>query len=349
MKVPGSNPGSGSKVLFYKGNSRKERIWWTTYFGYLAGSKRSSHCRFRHMEIQTLLEEFCEYSFAIRGHSKNTTHRYKCNMRSFCSFAGVTRLEQITPSVVRNFLYTGRTQRDWSVHTFLAYQTTLKVFFRWCRSLGYSKNDPAADIEKPKIPQTLPKGIAMRDAMRLLEIVYNYPYDYSFLRYRNHAIFSTFIFAGLRKSELLSLRLTDIDLENGTIFIRKGKGGKDRMVPICSALTQTLKRYLVERKRLNKTCPELFASLNKNSGYTDSGLKRLVVKMSSATGITFSLHGLRHTFATLMIEGGCDIYSLSKMMGHSDIKTTTIYLSASSEHLRTQITKHPLNQCYPSK
>ena len=126
--------------------------------------------------------------------------------------------------------------------------------------------------------------------------------------------------------------------------MHQGKGNKDRMVPISYTLAQTLKRYIEERKRLNKTCPEFFVSLNRNSGYTDSGLKRLTIQMRQASKINFTIHKLRHTFATLMLEGGCDIYSLSKMMGHSDIKTTTIYLYASAEHLRSQMVKHPLNE-----
>jgi site-specific recombinase XerD len=80
-----------------------------------------------------------------------------------------------------------------------------------------------------------------------------------------------------------------------------------------------------------------------NGGLTEISLKRLVAKIRNATGMSFTIHKLRHTFATLMLEGGCDIYSLSKMMGHSDIKTTTIYLAASAEHLRAQMVKHPLN------
>jgi site-specific recombinase XerD len=112
---------------------------------------------------------------------------------------------------------------------------------------------------------------------------------------------------------------------------------------MCYTLAQSLKRYMDERKRLNKTCPEFFASLNRNCGFTDMGLRNLVFKIRRASGIKFTIHKLRHTFATLMLEGGCDIFSLSKMMGHSDIKTTTIYLSASAEHLRSQMTKHPLN------
>jgi site-specific recombinase XerD len=76
---------------------------------------------------------------------------------------------------------------------------------------------------------------------------------------------------------------------------------------------------------------------------TETGIKRLVEAIREASGIKFTIHKLRHTFATLMLEGGCDIFSLSKMMGHSDIKTTTIYLAASAEHLRAQMIKHPLN------
>lgn len=83
--------------------------------------------------------------------------------------------------------------------------------------------------------------------------------------------------------------------------------------------------------------------MNRNVGFTESGIKRLVDNIVDASGIKFTIHKLRHTFATLMLEGGCDIYSLSRMMGHNDIKTTTIYLAASAEHLRSQMIKHPLN------
>jgi site-specific recombinase XerD len=152
-----------------------------------------------------------------------------------------------------------------------------------------------------------------------------------------------FLFAGLRKAELLNLKFTDVDLENMSIFVRQGKGSKDRIVPIPQKLAEILRVYLQERSRLKKTCPEFFTSLNRNCGFTNTGMKRLVEKIVKASKIQFSVHKLRHTFATLMLEGGCDIYSLSRMLGHSDIKTTTIYLSATAEHLRQQIIKHPLN------
>ncbi len=188
----------------------------------------------------------------------------------------------------------------------------------------------------------MPSSLTKLDAFKLLEVIYNYPYDYKYLRYRNHAIFAVCIFAGLRKNEVLQLQYSDVDLQNLSIFVRQGKGNKDRIVPICFALAQSLKLYIEERKRLNKTCSPFFASLNRNVGLTESGLKNLIITMRDSSRISFTAHKLRHTFATLMMEGGCDIYILSKMMGHSDIKTSTIYLSASAEHLRAQITKHTI-------
>lgn len=149
--------------------------------------------------------------------------------------------------------------------------------------------------------------------------------------------------AGLRKKELLNLKYSDLEIDNMSIFIRQGKGSKDRVVPINYRLAEALKKYAEERRRLNKTCPEFFTSSTYNKGFTHSGLKRVVEQIVETSGIKFNIHKLRHTFATLMLEGGCDIYSLAKMMGHSDIKTTTIYLAASVEHLRSQIMKHPLN------
>lgn len=295
------------------------------------------------MDIRLLAQQFYEYSSYIRGYKKQTIRRYYQCIQFFCSTTGIVEVQNITPDVVRNFFIDGRVQRNWKPGTFICYHKSLLVFFRWCIERGCLQTNPVADIELPKNEKRLPPKLTKQEALRLLEVTYNLPYTYRFLRYRNHAVFSTFVFAGLRRSELINLKVTDVDLENLTIFVRQGKGSKDRVIPMSFTLAQTLRRYLEERKRLKKTCPEFFTSLNRNSGFTESGLKRLVERMREASGIKFTIHQLRHTFATLMLEGGCDIYSLSRMMGHSDIKTTTIYLAASAEHLRSQIGKHPLN------
>jgi site-specific recombinase XerD len=295
------------------------------------------------MDIELLTRKFCEYLKYMKGYSQETVDRYKWVLGLYIRLAGLTTIEDVTEENVRQLFFIGRTQRNWKPATFIIYFNSLTVFFRWCITNKYIEVSPMKDIEIPKVEKYLPTRLTRQDAMKLLEVVYNYPYEYAYLRYRNHAIFSTFLFAGLRKSELLQLKLTDVDIPNLSIFVNQGKGNKDRILPMTYTLAESLKRYLIERKKLGRTCPEFFVSLNLNSGYTKNGLKRLVVKIRKASAINFTIHKLRHTFATLMLEGGCDIYSLSKMMGHSDIKTTTIYLSASAEHLRSQVSKHPLN------
>lgn len=296
-----------------------------------------------YMNLESLAHRFYDHSSYIRGYSKETIRRYKQIINFYRRFADITEIEQVTDTNVRELFIHGRTSRQWRPNTFICYHKTLMVFFRWCMENGYMQHNPIEDIEIPRLEKRLPPKLTKQEVSKLLEIVYNYPYDYTYLRYRNHAIFSTFIFAGLRRKELLSLRFTDIDFENMTIFVNQGKGAKDRIIPMSHTLAHTLERYVEERKRLNKSCPEFFTSLNRNSGFTNSGLKNLTRKLNRDSGIKFNIHKLRHSFATLMLEGGCDIYSLSRMMGHSDIKTTTIYLAASADHLRSQITKHPLN------
>lgn len=295
------------------------------------------------MRIDTLSDQFCNYSTYMRGYSPDTIRRYRTTIRLFSSCAKVSEVEACTPERVREFFYSGRVERHWAVNSFVTYHKSLAVFFRWCVERGHLAVNPTDGIEMPKAAKRLPPRLTQQESQRLLEIVHNYPWPYAFQRYRNHAILATFLFAGLRKKELLHLQMIDMDLENMSIFVRQGKGSKDRVVPLSTTLAGIIRRYLEERVRLGKTCPEIFTSLNRDMGLTSEGLKRLVVVVRRITGLGFHVHRLRHTFATLMLEGGCDIFSLSKMMGHSDIKTTTIYLAASAEHLRAQMVKHPLN------
>lgn len=272
-----------------------------------------------------------------------TIKRYRQVIKYFCNFAKITEIEEVTQENSKSLFYFGRTSQNWSPNTFICYYKSLKVFYDWCIKEKHMSFNPMNDIEVPKLEKKLPKKLTKQDALRILEIVDNYPYENKFLRFRNYAIFSTFIFAGIRKQELLNLKYADVDIENLSIFIRQGKGSKDRIIPISYKLAEALQKYIEVRRKAYKTCPEFFCSYTHDMGFTASGLKRLVEKINTVSGIKFTIHKLRHTFATLMLEGGCDIYSLSKMMGHSDIKTTTIYLAASVQHLREQILKHPLN------
>lgn len=295
------------------------------------------------MNIQTAAQQFYDHSLYFRGYSKATIKRYYQAINYFCNFTAFTELEQISNTSVREMFFDGRLRKHWKPASFISYQKSLSVFFKWCQEQKYLKENPIADLEAPKLERRLPVNLSKQDAFKLLESIYNFPYDSKFIRLRNHAVFSTLIFAGLRKQEILQLRYTDVDFDTKTLFIHQGKGKKDRVVPISSVLAVSLDRYLVERKKKNITCIHFFASSFQNRGISNTTLVRMVDKVRKYSSIPFSAHKLRHTFATLMMQGGCDIYSLSKMMGHEDIRTTTIYLYASTEHLRSQIFKHPLN------
>ena len=294
------------------------------------------------MEVNVPVKRFCDEARQFKGFTEKTIRRYRTTVELFCRQMGILRIEDIDAAIVREWFFRGRADRAWSVATFRTYYKSLKVFFRWCRKQRWLEGDPLADLALPKEERRLPPRLTLQEAMRLLEITHNYPWSDSFVRYRNHGIIATFLFAGLRKSEALNLRVADVDLENLTIFIRRGKGKKDRIVPVSETLAEILARYAEERLRRRKACPEFFTKHGADAGFTDEGLRRVVSILRESSGLSFTVHQLRHTFATLMLEGGCDIYSLSRMMGHEDIKTTTIYLAASAEHLRAQMTKHPL-------
>lgn len=294
------------------------------------------------MNIFDLHEQFCQYCLAIKNYRPSTIKFYRSTLQLLLKDTGVEHVEQLTEEVITNFFYQGRIQRHWSSTTFLDYRKALIVFFEWCVQKKFFPANPLKNLERPKLEKRLPKHLTVEETFKLLEITRNLPYKYKFLRSRNHAIMATFIYCGVRANELLHLKYADIDLQNHVISINQGKGAKDRLIPIPSNLVPILQAYLKDRVRLNKTCPEFFVSLYKNQGFTKSGLKLLINNLKKLSKIHFYPHLLRHTFATLMLEGGCDIFSLSKMMGHSDIKTTTIYLSATIGHLKNEAEKHPL-------
>src|SRR3989344_8196763 len=192
------------------------------------------------MDIPILAEKFYDYSLYMRGYSNGTITRYKRVIDSYCKFSGIKEIEKVNTENTRALFFYGRTERGWKPNTFIIYHKTLVVFFRWCVENGYMRENPVADIEVPKLEKRIPPKLTKQEAMRLLEIVYNYPYYYKFLRYRNHAIFATFLFAGLRRGELLKLKYTDVDLDNFSIFVRQGKGSKDRIVPMSQTLAPIL-------------------------------------------------------------------------------------------------------------
>lgn len=296
------------------------------------------------MNIHQLHASFCEEARLIKNYTPATIKWYTSTLAAYLKHQPqVTELHEVTPDSLRDFLYHGRLKRLWTADTFLNHYKGLKSFLKWCTKRGYITVNPIDSIEKPKLEKKLPKRISKQDALKLLEYAFHQPRFYRFQRYRDRAVFAVMIFAGLRSKEVLGLKMNDVDLENNIITVVGGKGGKDRMVPVCSTLKVILEEFKNDRSRLGKEETQFFCRLRGEGPFTVNGLKKVVEVLRARSKVNFSPHKLRHTFATMMLEGGCDIFTLSKMLGHSDIKTTTIYLSASVKHMQEQIMKHPLN------
>ena len=216
-------------------------------------------------------------------------------------------------------------------------------FYAWLLRKGIIETNFIKGIDKPKLEYSLPRRLSDEDSEKVLLAARSMRYAYHYERKRNYAIIATMLMTGLRRSEVANLMLADANLSTSTISVIHGKGGKDRLIPICSRLSSIIKDYLTDRERLHKKSEFLFTAVQKDEQIGIRCLNNLIARLRDKTGLNFSAHTLRHSFATMMLEGGVDIYTLSKMMGHNKITTTTIYLACSTKMMMSSIEKHPLN------
>ena len=293
-------------------------------------------------EIQHQLRAFCEYSRVFKGNTERSVKTYKFEVGSFAKATGVNSASEIDRPLIENYMLKGKLERNWSSKTIRNRLMALRIFLDWSVRQKHCETNFAREIDLPRLPKKLPRHLAKDDAVKLLEWAQHYRYLHEFERSRAVAIISLFMFTGIRLNELYNLKMEDVQFSEQRLFVRSGKGEKDRFVPLTADLIAYLKIYVHERDRRNRRCPYFFVSLKRDIQLGSKAIPRLVQKLRTASGIHFSPHMLRHTFATLMLEGGADVFAISKLMGHSDIKTTTVYLSAGVSHLKSAVDKHPL-------
>ncbi len=241
------------------------------------------------------------------------------------------------------WFFKGRLERKWSPATFRSYLKYFNMVFKWMLKEGYIDENFAEKLEKPKMEQRIPRTLTHAEAILVLDTAFHMKYAYTFERYRNRAIVGIMLLAGLRRNEVLRLKLSDVDFRNKSIFINQGKGAKDRVVPMNSRLSMVLEEYLKDRKRLDKQSIHFFTAIQRDVPLGHRCINNLISRLRKKTRLDFSAHTLRHAFARLMLEGGVDIYTLSKIMGHTKITTTTIYLSCSTHQMSKAAEMHALN------
>jgi integrase/recombinase XerD len=214
--------------------------------------------------------------------------------------------------------------------------TPVRGFFKWLTRQNVLLWNPASEIELPKQERRLPKHVLTIDeAERILE----QPDVSDAFGVRDRAILETLYSTGLRRMELIGLRVFDVDAERGTLMVRQGKGKKDRVVPIGERAVKWTNRYMREVRPELVMPPDdgvLFLTLE-GEALIPSRLTELVRRYIAQAdlGKTGSCHLFRHTCATLMLEAGADIRAIQEMLGHVQLATTQIYTQVSIRWLKS--------------
>lgn len=287
------------------------------------------------MKTSDLGAQFKRYTLLEKGMKVKTYMSICSTIRMLCNFAKTDEIEQLEQNTVRGFLYQGRSERAWKSRTFRNHWLYLKIYFDWCIKSGYLRKNPVAGIEKPKMEKCLPRCVSSEEAKKINYHTAWYPWTYRLERYRNLAIISTLMMTGLRLQELLNLEVSDVNLSSGDILVRQGKGRKDRAIPIHPRLLPILRDYFEKKMETGQSSQWFFTGIRSGKQLTQKDARRICKKISADSGVKFTPHMLRHTFAREMIDNDFNLYKLKEIMGHADITTTQRYLAISVQGIKT--------------
>ncbi len=283
--------------------------------------------------------DFLGYLELERGLSRNTLEAYRSDLQQFNEFLERRALDPLRVQTTDltafiSELANGNGERPAAAPATLQRKIAcLRSFYRHLRREQILDRDPASELRAPRSRARLPKVLSRDEVGRLLE----QPRGTSPAALRDRALLETMYACGLRASEAIGLELSELDLQDG-ILRACGKGSKERIVPIGSKAIEALAVYLEHgRPPLVGIRPERRVFVNlRGSGLSRQGLYKIVRRHARSAGLEerMSPHTLRHTFATHLLSGGCDLRSLQEMLGHADIGTTQIYTHLSTERLR---------------
>ncbi len=258
----------------------------------------------------------------------------------WCDERSLKRPNEITKPILERYqrhLYLHR-KKDGEPLSFRSQHTHLvpiRAWFKWLTRQNHILYNPASELDLPRLEKRLPKHVLTQTEA---ETVLNQADTTEPLGIRDRAMLETLYSTGMRRMELIGLKLYDIDVDRGTVMIRQGKGKKDRMIPIGDRALAWIDKYLTEVR------PELVAGVdegvlyltNLSEPFTPNRLTQLVRNyvQSAEIGKTGACHLFRHTMATLMLEHGADIRFIQEMLGHADVSTTQIYTQVSIRQLK---------------
>jgi integrase/recombinase XerD len=299
----------------------------------------------RAKKLQTSIDAYLE-ALAIAGRSPWTIATYRSRLLGFASFAAdrrVTTIGRITADVIDAYL---AHLHDAGLHG-KTRQTAQSILRRWCEWMVKQRwidSSPMPFTRAKRREPGIPRAVLTADEVeRVLDAI-----DVSIpAGLRDRAMIEVLYSSGLRRAELAALRLTDVDVERGLLFIRRGKGNKDRIIPIGDRALFWIDRYVTEvrpRHVPGKDPGNVFMSRQRAPLCAAMITTRIKLAVQRAGLVKAATpHSLRHTAATVLMEGGADTRYVQELLGHKDISTTANYTRVTIEHLKKAHARtHPL-------
>ena len=300
-----------------------------------------------------LMLDFLAYLELERGLSRNTLEAYRSDLEQFGAHLdriAVSALEATHPQLTDfiSQLSGGEARAPLAPATIQRKVACLRSFYRHLRREGILERDPTAELRAPRGGHKLPQVLARGEVKRLLE----QPHGTAPRALRDRALLELMYACGLRASEAITIDVADVDLDEGILRAR-GKGAKERLVPVGRQAISAARLYIQRgRPALVGDSAETRLFVNSRGvGLTRQGLYKIVQRHAASAGLAekMSPHTLRHTFATHLLAGGCDLRSVQEMLGHADIATTQIYTHLSAERLKdVYFEAHPRADAGPS-
>jgi integrase/recombinase XerC len=283
------------------------------------------------------IEGFLRYLDLQRGVSAHTLRAYRKDLEDFSDYVE-KRAEDIEMIDVRAFV--ARQIKDGLSKTTAGRRlAAVRSFLKYLYREGYIRENPAKLVSTPKAQRPLPRFLSVDDIFLLVQ----QPKSIGFLQTRDRAILELLYSSGLRVSEVAGLNMEDVNTREGLVKVR-GKGKKERILPVGSKAVDAIKSYLVEKILLKRKDKALFLN-NRGRPLSDRGVRRVVVKYAKMIGISGSIgpHTLRHTFASHLLQAGADLRVIQELLGHVSLSTTQKYTHLDITHLMDVYDKaHPL-------
>lgn len=286
------------------------------------------------------IDDFLFEKTVNEGLSLKTIEWYKTtfNLLLLNKYIDVENFETYTEMNFKYILWEAFLKNNWSSHTYNRYRKELKVFCDYLLKNNFIKENPFDNIEPRKIEKNLPKALNTKQVKELINRIEEIFGNNDFLSLRNKTIIYCYIYTWCRLWEILKLKNSEIDFINKIIRINKAKWNKDRIVPLTYDLSDILIEYLLKNKNSRIFWDLVFTTKNWFE-LTKKDIYRIIKKIKEKLSFDFTSHTLRHTFATELVRKNIDIYKVSKVLWHSDIKTTQIYMWLSLKDVSTELEK----------